>query len=89
MQDESMKEMLNMFQEEFINLKPHERIGYLRRRRNMTKAEMAERCITTQKCIWSWETGESKPSKRNRKIIAAVLEVNEQLIFGKLKKYEF
>lgn len=85
----SMKEILILIQEEFLNLKPNERIGYLRRYRNMNQSEMAEKCIATQKSVWSWESGKSVPSKENKKVIASVLGVKKEMIFGQLERYEF
>ena len=84
-----MKEILILIQEKLLKLKPNERIGYLRIYRNMNQSEMAEKCIATQKTVWSWEHGKSIPSKENKKVIASVLGVKKEMIFGKLEKYEF
>lgn len=85
----SMKEILMLIQEDLLNLKPNERIAYLRRYRNMNQCEMAEKCIATQKSVWSWESGKNVPSKENKKLIAAALGFKKEIIFGKLERYEF
>ena len=85
----SMKEMLMLIQEDLINLKPNERIGYLRRYKNMNQCEMAEKCIATQKSVWSWESGKSVPSKENKKLIASALGFKKEMIFGQLERYKF
>ncbi|GAA0077108.1 hypothetical protein UT300005_14860 [Clostridium sp. CTA-5] len=84
-----MKDILRLAQESFLNSKPCERIVYLRRYLNMTQKEFAEKCIISEKCVWNWEKGHTFPTKRNQKIIASVLGVNEKTIFGSPKEYKF
>jgi transcriptional regulator with XRE-family HTH domain len=67
----------------FENRKWNERIRFLRNSHDWSIREVAEKCIATEKCVWSWEAGRSVPSKRNKKIIATVLGVEEDTIFGK------
>ena len=80
-----MKKFLIDLQEIFMNSKFYERIRYLRKYRNLTIKQAAEKSITTEKCWSDWENGKVIPRKRNRKIIAAVLGVSEEIIFGKPK----
>ena len=68
--------------EKFEKNKWHVRIRILRKVNNLSQKEFAEKCIITEKCVWSWESGNSVPSKRNKKVIAAVLGVDEKTIFG-------
>ena len=80
-----MKEILNSFQEYFINCKPNERMRTLRRQRNLTIKQIAEKCIITEKMWSNWENGKAIPRKDSRKRIAFVLGVKEEMIFGKPK----
>lgn len=59
----------------------HKRIRILRCIHDWSIRELAEKCITTEKCVWSWEAGRSIPSNRNKKKIASVLGVEEEVIF--------
>lgn len=80
-----MKKFLSDFQELFVNIKFNERIRYLRKLRNLTIKEAADKCITTEKCWSDWENGKAIPRKRNKRIIAKVLNVSEEIIFGNPK----
>lgn len=84
-----MEKLLSEVQEIFITGEVCERIKYLRRFRGLTIKEVAEISITTEKCWSDWENGKAIPRKRNRKIIASALNVNEDVIFGKPKVYAF
>lgn len=84
-----MKKFLSNFQEIIVNSKFGERIKYIRKFRNLTIKQAADRCITTEKCWSDWENGRAIPRKRNRRIIALVLNVSEEIIFGNPKVYAF
>ena len=84
-----MKKLLVDVQDMFINIKSNQRMKYLRQYRNLTIKQAAEKCITTEKCWSDWENGKAIPRKRNKKIIALVLNVNEEIIFGNPKTYAF
>jgi transcriptional regulator with XRE-family HTH domain len=77
-----MEKVLSDLQEKFMNSKFYERIKYLRKIRNLTIKQAADRCITTEKCWSDWENGRAIPRKRNRRIIALALNVSEEIIFG-------
>lgn len=80
-----MKKLLRDLQEMFINCKFYERIRYLRKCRNLTIKQAADKCIITEKCWADWETGKAIPRPKNKKRIAAVLGVTVEIIFGELK----
>ncbi|BCZ48994.1 hypothetical protein psyc5s11_50610 [Clostridium gelidum] len=84
-----MEKFLCDLQEMFMNSKFCERIRYLRKFRNLTIKQAADKCITTEKCWSDWENGKAIPRKRNRRIIASVLNVSEEIIFGTPKVYAF
>ena len=84
-----MEKFLSDLQEMFINIKFNERIMHLRKFRNLTIKQAADKCITTEKCWSDWENGKAIPRKRNRRIIALVLNVSEEIIFGNPKLYAF
>ena len=84
-----MNKLLHELQELYMNIKFHERIKYLRKFRNLTIKQAADKCITTEKCWSDWENGKAIPRKRNRKMIARVLNVSEEIIFGNPKVYAF
>lgn len=77
-----MSEVVNIFAEQLENRQWYERIRLLRNMNKWSMKVLAEKCIITEKAIWSWESGRSIPSKRNKKIVAAVLGVKEEIIFG-------
>jgi transcriptional regulator with XRE-family HTH domain len=84
-----MEKLLSELQEMFINKEIGGRIKYLRKMRNLTIKQAAEKSITTEKCWSDWENGKSIPRKGNRKIIASALNVSEEMIFGNPKEYAF
>jgi transcriptional regulator with XRE-family HTH domain len=84
-----MKKILSEFQEMLINSKLCERIRYLRKLRNLTIKQAADKCITTEKCWSDWENGKAIPRKRNKRMISLVLNVSEEIIFGNPKIYAF
>lgn len=45
----------------YKQLKAHEKIKVLRVAQNLTQTQLAEICGTSQKNIWLWETGKTKP----------------------------
>lgn len=77
-----MEEILKNFQEVFMKNKPNVRIRILRRQKNFTIKQMAEKCITTEKAWSDWESGKVIPRKINKKRIARALGVDEKTIFG-------
>lgn len=77
-----MNEVVNIFAEQLENRQWYERIRLLRNMNKWSMKVLAEKCIITEKAIWSWESGRSIPSKRNKKIVSAVLGVKEEIIFG-------
>lgn len=77
-----MQSFIEIVVEQFENSQWYERIRLLRNVRDWSIKEVAEKCIATEKCVWSWEAGRSIPSKRNKKVIATVLGVKEETIFG-------
>ena len=84
-----MHKFLRDWQEMFVNSKFNERIKYLRKLRNLTIKQAADKCITTEKCWSDWENGKAIPRERNKRIIALVLNVSEEIIFGNPKTYAF
>lgn len=82
-----MKNILLEIQETLIKQEPHERIRFLRRQRNLTIKQAAEKFIITEKAWSDWESGKVIPRRKNRKRIAMILGVNERTIFGKLEIY--
>jgi len=83
-----MIEMLIKVNEEFVKKEIHERIRFLRKQNNFTIKQAAEKSITTEKCWSDWEHGKAVPRDKNKKIIASVLGVKENTIFGKLEKFD-
>jgi len=77
-----MNSIVKIITEKFENCKWYEKIRLLRNIHAWSIKQVAEKCITTEKCVWSWEVGRSIPSKRNKKIIASVFGVKEEIIFG-------
>lgn len=84
-----MEKFLCEFQEMIVNGEFYERIKYLRKFRNLTIKQAADKCIATEKCWSDWENGKAIPRKRNKRIIALTLNVNEEIIFGTPKVYAF
>lgn len=83
-----MIELLRKISEEFAKKEVHERIRFLRKQNNLTIKEAAEKSITTEKCWSDWERGKAVPRDRNKKIIASVLGVKVNTIFGKSEKLD-
>lgn len=77
-----MKSIIEIVTEKIENREWHERIRILRNLNDWSIKEVAEKCIITEKCVWSWEAGKSVPSERNKKVLAAVLGVEKETIFG-------
>ena len=84
-----MKKFLSDFQELIVTIKCNERIKYIRKSKNLTIKQAADKCITTEKCWSDWENGKAIPRKRNKRMIASVLNVSEEIIFGTPKVYDF
>jgi len=84
-----MKKLLTDLQEMYISIKFNQRMKYLRKTRNLTIKQAADKCITTEKCWSDWENGKAIPRKRNRRIIALTLNVSEEIIFGNPKIHIF
>lgn len=85
-------EMINLlirYQDEFLENKPHERLAKLRKINNLTVEKMSDLCAATKKSFINWEKGVSIPRKYNRVRIAEVLGVDEEVIFGTPKRYDF
>ena len=80
-----MKKFLIDLQNMFINSEFYERIRYLRKYRNLTIRQAADKCIITEKCWSDWERGKVIPRPKNKKRIAEVLGVSVETIFGELK----
>ena len=80
-----MDKLLGDLQESFVNNKFNGRIKYLRKFRSLTIKQAADKCIITEKCWSDWESGKAIPRKRNKKLIARVLNVSEEIIFGNPK----
>lgn len=78
----NIKEKLH---EEFMGKKANEKIKFLRRENDLTIKVAAEKSITTQKCWSDWEHGKAVPRDKNKKIIASVLGVEVETIFGTSK----
>ena len=81
-----MTELFTKLSQEFEQMEVHERIRFLRRQKGLTIKEAAEKCITTEKCWSDWEHGKAVPRDANKKIIASVLGVKQDIIFGKSEK---
>lgn len=59
----------------------YRKIEVLRIALDLTQAEAAEMCGTTQKGYWSWSNGKRYPRRNNRKAISAAFGVPEYEIF--------
>lgn len=81
-----MIDLFKKISEEFEQKEVHERIRFLRKQKNYTIKEAAEKSITTEKCWSDWERGKAVPRDSNKKAIASVLGVNVNIIFGKSEK---
>ncbi len=62
-------------------MKWNERLKQLRTEKKWSQYEAAERCGTTQKTYWMWETGQSYPLKNNRRYIAKAFGMTEKQLF--------
>lgn len=74
--------------EEFMRKKANEKIKFLRRENNLTIKVAAKKSITTEKCWSDWEHGKTVPRDKNKEIIASVLGVDVETIFGTWKNAE-
>ncbi|OOM78998.1 helix-turn-helix domain protein [Clostridium puniceum] len=83
-----MINILEKLHEKFLENESHERIKFLRRQNNLTIREAAEKSITTEKCWSDWEHGKVVPRDKNKKIIASVLGVDVETIFGTSQEVE-
>lgn len=45
----------------YKRLRSNEKIKVLRTAQNLTQQELANKCGTSQKNVWLWETGKTKP----------------------------
>ena len=68
---------------EYEKLPWNEKLKILRTLKKMSQNEAAERCCTTQKIYWSWESGKSFPRKNSRRAIASAFQVKEAHLFPK------
>lgn len=69
--------------EEYEKLSWNEKLKVLRTIKKMSQIEAAEKCCTTQKIYWSWESGKSYPRKNSRRAIANAFQVKENQLFPK------
>ncbi len=83
-----MIDIFRKLNEEFAKKQIHERIRFLRKQNDFTIKEAADKSITTEKSWSDWEHGKAVPRDKNKKIIASVLGVKENTIFGKLEKFD-
>jgi transcriptional regulator with XRE-family HTH domain len=60
----------------------NEKLKQLREKEKWSQYEAAEKCGTTQKTYWMWETGQSYPQKNNRRYIAKAFRVTEKYLFS-------
>lgn len=60
----------------------NQKLEILRTLKGWTQREAAERCGTTQKIYWLWETGGSYPRKNSRRAIAIAFGVSMEEIFN-------
>ena len=60
----------------------NERMKKLRTSKSLSQYEVAEKCGTTQKTYWMWETGKSYPRNRSRRYIAKAFGVTEKYLFN-------
>ena len=59
----------------------------LRKKKNMTQDELAEKLNVTRQAVSSWENGKTQPDVETLTQLAEVLEVSvERIIYGKEKK---
>ena len=58
------------------------RIDHLRRMRDMTQEELANKLGVTQACVCAWETGRSKPRRNMIDGICHALRVNRKQFIG-------
>lgn len=79
-----MNELFKELEEKFRKSKPSGRIRFLRKDKELTIKEMAEKCFTTEKTVSDWESGKAVPRRGNQKRIAIVLGVNKDVIFGEI-----
>ena len=54
----------------------------LRTIKGWSQTEAAEKCYTTQRAYWAWESGNVYPRKSSRVIISQAFGVDESEIFG-------
>lgn len=71
---------------EFSSLPWHKKIKVLRTMNDLTQDEVAEKCFTTQKGYWSWESGNSYPRKISRNALASAFGVKVNDIFSDIDK---
>lgn len=57
------------------------KLEVLRNLRGWSQTETADKCGTTQKNYWLWETGQAYPRKRSQKAIASVFGVSVNELF--------
>lgn len=66
----------------FKELPWNKKLEVLRVIKEWTQREAAEKCNTTQKVYWAWESGEQYPRKNSRIAIAKAFEVTQEEIFN-------
>ena len=65
----------------FKKLPWNKKIEILRIVKGWTQREVAERCNTSQKNFWNWESGKSYPNKNSRIAISKAFQIDEIEIF--------
>lgn len=49
-------------------------------------ADLSRLCRVTYFCLWSWESGRTLPSRKNLRLLAKALEVDEKVLADVVKK---
>ena len=60
----------------------NKKMEVLRTIKGWSQTEAAEKCYTTQRVYWAWESGNVYPRKSSRVIISQAFGVDESEIFG-------
>ena len=63
-------------------MKLGEKIAHLRKSKNMTQSELAEKMCITDKAVSKWERGISSPDIRTIQKLSQVLEVTTEELIG-------
>lgn len=81
-----MLELLGKKQEDLSSAEFCVRLKILRKLNNLTIKKLAGKCFITEKSYWNWENGKTMPRAYNKKLLAEILGVSEDVIFGTPKK---